>query len=271
MVRGEEMPAAARIVSLCDAYVSMTEDRPYRRKMHKERAADRLMSQAGPEGKEMGQAVARSRAAIGTKRTKIPFPAPEPTRETLTSLVCSFAAVADCKHKSRQGHSRKLATVAAHAAKKLSLGPSDQQKAFLSGLLCDVGMIHVPSTTVDAKRKVLPHKTELAMHPVVTKRILSVVPGFDEIADIALCHHENFDGSGYPQGVYGDQIPALSQIVAVCDAYVALSCDRPHRRALSHEDSVRDVKECAGTRFDPKLAKEVSRALKTAPDCMAEG
>lgn len=271
LLKGDEMPAAARIVSLCDSFVSMTEDRPYRRKMGRERAAERLVSQAGEQGREIGRAVTSSRATASPKSPRIAFPAPEPTRETITSLVCSFAALAECKHRSRQGHSRSLAAVAAHVAKNLSLGPSDQQRAFLAGLLCDVGMVHVPSTTVDGKRKILQAaKSELARHPVATKRILSAAPGFEEIADIALSHHECFDGSGYPQGIYGDQIPALSQLVSICDAFVALTSERPHRPALSDEGTVRTIKKEAGTRYDLQLVKEVSKVLKTASESLAK-
>jgi HD-GYP domain-containing protein (c-di-GMP phosphodiesterase class II) len=271
LIRGDEMPQTAQIVSLCDAFVSMREDRPYRGKMSADRAADRVMSQAGDQSAEVGRAVISQKAAVSSKPPEISFPGAEPSRETITSLVCSFAAIADCKHKSRRGHSRRLAAVCAHAAKKLSLTPSEQHRAFLSGLLCDVGMVHVPSTTVDSKHRILrPAKGELARHPVATKRILSAAPGFEEVADVSLAHHESFDGSGYPQGIYSDQIPILSQLVSICDAFVALTSDRPYRPALSDDAALREIKKGAGTRYSPKLAKEVTKAIKNTSEALAE-
>jgi HD-GYP domain-containing protein (c-di-GMP phosphodiesterase class II) len=270
LITGKEMPTTARIVSLCDAYVSMTEDRPYRRKMSKERAAERVLSQAAPADGEIGRIIVSGKAKPKPKSLKTMFPAGEPTQETITNLVCCFAAIADAKHKSRQGHSQRLATLASHVARSLSLAPADEQKAFLAGLLCDVGMLCVLSTKIDSKQSIPKgRKSDLSMHPVVTKRILSAIPGFDEVADIALSHHESFDGSGYPQGIYGHQIPSLSQMLSICDSFAALTADRPHRSALGVLDAEREMKKDTGKRHDSKLLGELMKILKRAPESLA--
>jgi HD-GYP domain-containing protein (c-di-GMP phosphodiesterase class II) len=75
------------------------------------------------------------------------------------------------------------------------------------------------------------------------------------IAEYILCHHERYDGKGYPQGIKGDDIPLLSRIIAVVDAYDAMTEDRPYRKAMSKEAAVREIRQNVGTQFDPEIAR----------------
>jgi HD-GYP domain-containing protein (c-di-GMP phosphodiesterase class II) len=91
-------------------------------------------------------------------------------------------------------------------------------------------------------------------HPDKGKRILAPIPCMRNLIDGAWCHHEWWDGAGYPRGLGGDRIPLVGRIVAIADAYDAMTSDRAYRRALPHEVAVGEIDRCAGTQFDPELA-----------------
>ncbi|MFW6287232.1 MAG: HD-GYP domain-containing protein, partial [bacterium] len=77
-----------------------------------------------------------------------------------------------------------------------------------------------------------------------------------QIAYYILCHHERWDGSGYPLGIKGQEIPKISRIIAVIDAYDVMTHDRPYKKSISHQEALKEVKECSGTQFDPEVVKE---------------
>jgi HD-GYP domain-containing protein (c-di-GMP phosphodiesterase class II) len=88
-------------------------------------------------------------------------------------------------------------------------------------------------------------------HPAVGERILRNVPSYRAIAKIVRHHHERVDGGGYPDGLAGEDIPLGSRIIAVCDAYDAMTSPRPYRHRLSADDALAELRRCAGTQFDP--------------------
>ena len=90
-------------------------------------------------------------------------------------------------------------------------------------------------------------------HPETGYRILSSLPEYGEIAEDILSHHERFDGKGYPRGLKGDNIPIRARLIAVVDAYDAMTTDRPYRKKLSHEEAIKELLDNKGTQFDPKL------------------
>ncbi|HVF79686.1 MAG TPA: HD domain-containing phosphohydrolase, partial [Solirubrobacteraceae bacterium] len=91
----------------------------------------------------------------------------------------------------------------------------------------------------------------MAEHPVIGERILRSIGGFAAVADIVRHEHESFDGSGYPDGLVGDKIPIGSRIILACDAYHAMTSDRPYRARMSHADAFTELTRCAGEQFDP--------------------
>ena len=102
-------------------------------------------------------------------------------------------------------------------------------------------------------------------HPAKGKRILEPIPSMGELIPGAWCHHENFDGSGYPRGLMGDNIPILGRVVAVADTYDAMTSDRAYRKALPHEVAVAELERCAGAQFDPELVPRSSQDRRKTP------
>jgi HD-GYP domain-containing protein (c-di-GMP phosphodiesterase class II) len=102
-------------------------------------------------------------------------------------------------------------------------------------------------------------------HPVVGERILTPIAQLDEVRRIVRCAHEHFDGTGYPDGLVGEQIPLESRIVLVCDAYHAMITDRPYRGSLGVDEARRRLVEDAGTQFDPQVVDALLRVLDASP------
>jgi len=96
---------------------------------------------------------------------------------------------------------------------------------------------------------------EVERHPEIGYRILGSVYEFSEIAEYVLEHHEKWDGKGYPRGLKGEEISIQARIISVADAYDAMTSDRSYRTALSIEKAITEIKKCAGTQFDPEIAK----------------
>ena len=122
-------------------------------------------------------------------------------------------------------------------------------------MLHDIGKITISDSILD---KVPPLTdldwTDIKRHPEVGYSILSGVNDYAMLAEYVLAHHERWDGSGYPRGLEGDEIPIHARIIAIADAYDA--SDRPYRKAMSHADAMEEMKTCAGSQFDPYLAKD---------------
>ena len=95
----------------------------------------------------------------------------------------------------------------------------------------------------------------MAEHPVIGERILRVIPGMGPVARIVRHEHESWDGSGYPDGLAGEAIPIGSRIILACDAYHAMTSDRPYRAAMSHADAITELRRCAGRQFDANVTE----------------
>jgi HD-GYP domain-containing protein (c-di-GMP phosphodiesterase class II) len=101
---------------------------------------------------------------------------------------------------------------------------------------------------------------EMKRHPEIGYRMLSEVSFFRELAEVVRCHHERYDGQGYPRGVSGEEIPIAARILSVLDAYVAMTSERPYRKTRTHEDAMQEILRHAGTQFDPVVVRALAEA-----------
>ena len=134
----------------------------------------------------------------------------------------------------------------------------------LSAMIHDVGKLGVPTDILTSPEALSPAEERIMRdHPVIGEQILRQIPGMDEIATAVRHEHERWDGGGYPDGLSGDAIPLASRIVFACDAFHAMTSDRPYRRALDRQVITDEFTRFSGSQFDPNLAKELLLLLET--------
>jgi putative nucleotidyltransferase with HDIG domain len=182
---------------------------------------------------------------------------------TLTAL----ARAIDAKSAWTSGHSERVTQLAMRIGRVCGLSPRDLETLHRGGMLHDIGKIGVPAGILDKPGKLTTEEFQLMReHVRIGARILEPIPGFEQIIPIVLQHHEWFDGSGYPDGLAGENINLLARIFALADCYDALTSDRPYRRALDHERVMEMIETETGTHFDPKVVRALPRALEQESD-----
>jgi HD-GYP domain-containing protein (c-di-GMP phosphodiesterase class II) len=144
-----------------------------------------------------------------------------------------------------------VAVYARDISARLGLSPDEQQLAHLSGLLHDIGKIGVRPGILEKNGPLtLQERREMEQHSTIGERILAKVEAYAEIATIVRFHHERVDGQGYPDGRTHDDIPIISRIICVADAYNAMTSDRPYRDAMPVNVARSRLLQAAGTQFD---------------------
>ena len=144
--------------------------------------------------------------------------------------------------------------LSAQVARCLGLQSEDVDVLSRAAELHDVGKIAVPDAILEKPDSLDGEETEfMRRHPILGQRILAAAPALRPVAELVRSTHERFDGTGYPDGLAGEQIPLGARIIAVCDAYDAIVSGRPYREALSRDEAIRRLVENSGTQFDPSV------------------
>lgn len=164
-------------------------------------------------------------------------------------------------------HTRQVADLAAQVATKLGLTPSQQRKVEFGAMLHDVGKIAISKSIINKPDKLDASEWEIMeTHTVEGQRMLDQIGGLmSEIGAVVRWSHERWDGRGYPDGIGGERIPIESRIVFCCDAFDAMTTDRPYRRAMSEEAAVAELRANAGTQFDPRVVEALEACLGENP------
>lgn len=163
------------------------------------------------------------------------------------------------------GHSRAVATYSRDIAKQLGLPPEEQERTYLAGLVHDIGKIGLPATLLNKEgRLTLDEFREMERHSEIGERILSKVEAYADISVIVRHHHERMDGEGYPDKIRGDQIPLVSRIIAVADAYNAMTSDRPYRAAMEYHVARDRLLQAMGSQFYTEAVVAFLAILATA-------
>jgi diguanylate cyclase (GGDEF)-like protein len=151
-------------------------------------------------------------------------------------------------------HSAFVVEMAKTVAAALGLDEVEVERIGHAALLHDIGKVGMPDRVLLKAGPLAGEEWELMReHPVIGERILRAVPGMGGVARIVRHEHERFDGAGYPDGLAGEAIPLGSRIILACDAYHAMTSDRPYRAGMAHEYAVAELVRCAGSQFDPRI------------------
>jgi diguanylate cyclase (GGDEF)-like protein len=162
-------------------------------------------------------------------------------------------------------HSSNVAELATRVARRLGLGGEALDEIARAAELHDIGKVGIPDAILNKPSSLTADEWEfIYQHTILGERILHGAPALRPVARLVRASHERWDGSGYPDGLCGDEIPLGARIVAVCDAYEAMTADRTYRAAVSHELACQELRCSAGTQFDPEVVEAFLTEIEAA-------
>lgn len=189
-------------------------------------------------------------------QSEIEMPHFRPFSDVTGRILSAFAKVVDAKHGFTAGHSERVSSYACNLGKALDLPHSEITKLRFAGLLHDTGKVVLPRSIIDKPGPLTQAEfARVKQHAEVTNDIVLNIAQLSELAWIASHHHEHWDGTGYPDGLMGEEIPLLSRILGVADAFDAITSPRAYRPARSVTEALSLLREASGTQFDPRLVQ----------------
>lgn len=181
-----------------------------------------------------------------------------------SSIISSIKKTLFEKSHETEEHEERLKLFSVSIGKSLHLSDNQLHELELCAMLHDIGKIAVRDDVLNKPDKLNEEEwSEMKKHPEIGYRITISVPELSQVANSILCHHERFDGKGYPKGLQGEKIPLTARIVSVADAFDAMTSDRPYRKAMSREAALKEILKNSGTQFDPEIVhKFVESVIK---------
>jgi len=187
----------------------------------------------------------------------------ETLEKTFLSTVEALADALEASGEDTSSHARALTDMALQIGVELGLDARDLKRLELAALFHDIGKIRIPSEILSKPGRLRPEeRSAVEQYPKLGERILAPVERLAEVRPLVRHCHERWDGTGYPDGLSFDEIPIESRIIFVCDAFDAMTNDRPYRRRLPTEEACRRLQEAAGTQFDPRVVEVFLRLLR---------
>ena len=182
--------------------------------------------------------------------------------ELFSQTAIALVSAIDAKDAYTQGHSARVANYARKIAELSGKNEKECDEIWYSAILHDVGKIGIPDEIINKKGKLTPEEYEvIKSHPVIGWQILSKINKFSYLSTAAHYHHERFDGTGYPDGLKGKEIPEAARLISVADSYDAMTSNRRYRRQLSQDEVRQELIRCSGTQFDPEFAEIMLRLV----------
>ncbi len=266
---GEEIPLLARLLRLADTVTALGEPRPHRPALSRDQIRRAV---EGSAGREFDPELARiwlemdARGALPPFREGIYREVRQGAIEGLVPEAVSaadnrvlldlFASLIDAKDPYTGGHSRRVAALAAEVTAALGLDMMARERIRTAGYLHDLGKLSVPARILRKDAGLNDdERSMIQSHAAAGASLLEEVPELRLYAPGARHHHERWDGTGYPERLSGDRIPLMARVLAVCDAYDAMTSARAYRPAHGHERAMDELRRGAGNHFSPRVVE----------------
>ncbi len=196
----------------------------------------------------------------------------EDLEETFISTIESLASALEAKDEETSSHARSIKDMASALGARIGLGDQELKRLEIAALFHDIGKIGIPTgLLLKPGRLTRDERTMIETHPEVGEKILRPIERLQDVAWIVRNCHEDYDGNGYPDGRKGKDIPLEARMILVCDAFDAMTSDRPYRKRLPVAEACKRLEEASGTQFDPELIPVFLDLVKTLPGRVASG
>ena len=205
-------------------------------------------------------ALSKQREAALRSRADISEELNQSYNETLHALVKAL----DTRDNETGGHSERVTLIALSIAQQMKLDEKQIQQIHWGALLHDVGKIGIPDNILRKPGKLTEDEWKIMRtHPLTGYEMLKSIPFLAPALDVVLHHHERFDGSGYPSGLAGKDIPLSARIFTIADTFDAMTNDRPYRKAFTMEIALGEIQKCANSQFDPEIVNAFLMVFKS--------
>jgi len=182
---------------------------------------------------------------------------------TFLSTVEALANALEASDEYTSSHARWITDLALRVGENLGLDGTSLKRLELGALFHDIGKIGIPATILAKPGRLTAEEREfIQQHPVLGERIIAPIERLEEVRPIVRHCHEHYDGSGYPDRLAGEEIPLEARIILCCDAFHAMTTDRPYRKRLSTAEAIRRLEQNAGTQFDPEVVGTCVRLIR---------
>jgi response regulator RpfG family c-di-GMP phosphodiesterase len=210
------------------------------------------------------QALLERRVAEATRDLASAY---EQLQDTYRSTLEALGSALDSRDVGTEAHSRRVHGYAVATAREHGVDAKDLPDLEHGVYLHDIGKIGIPDAILLKPGKLTDDEWKIMRtHPEIGKRLIENVPFLRGAIPVVYCHHEKFDGSGYPRGLQGEEIPLGARIFSVVDAFDAMTADRPYSKAISFEAAKAEIKRCAGSHFDPAVVESFFRVPESLLD-----
>jgi putative nucleotidyltransferase with HDIG domain len=191
--------------------------------------------------------------------------------ESYLATIRALAMAIEAKDPYTRGHSERVAELSVRVAERLGLPEDEVRIMRFAGALHDVGKIGVPGSVLTKPERLTPEEFEqIRQHPVIGEKMIREAEFLTEARGIIRQHHERIDGTGYPDGLKGHEICLGARIMALADAYDAMTTDRTYRKAMAREDALKEMRRVSGTQFDPECLKVFLDVIEDLDDTVEE-
>jgi cyclic di-GMP phosphodiesterase len=180
----------------------------------------------------------------------------ESLQDTYLATMTSLAQVVEAKDRTTRGHLERTRSYGVALARRIDIELAEGPELGYGFLLHDIGKVGIPEAILSKGGPLSPNEWDvMRTHPTIGAQIVAPIRFLGDASLVIRHHHERFDGSGYPEGLAGDDIPVAARIFAIADSFDAMTSDRPYRRALAVEGALGEIERGAGTQFDPEMVE----------------